>query len=307
VRYGIAIVGDLMGIGAVLRDCCPVCVVIVCPGTRELGLRRRRGASGAGGGRKREALCEGVVVPPAGICEPDAWRAAWVGACSFAARRFCVARTPLCWPARSCLLALRPGCAGLWGAGGPAGHRPIYFTSVAAGLAGCLLHAVLEENGKMVQRCFAVANKAQFNARLTLTADLCRLQDVKWRSSSMRAGAFTLRVMCPVACPDSCVTAVSAGLACWFGRRRLSRRRGAWQRRGWQIGSGPVESTCKAAVASRKGGGMRWGSPAPTLSSMSAPFSSPTHRAGTRCRRKPHFDLPTNMMLTLNWKPCAFA
>ena len=31
-------------------------------------------------------------------------------------------------------------------------------------------------------------------------------------------------------------------------------------RRGWQIGSGPVESACKTVVGNRlKGGGMRWG------------------------------------------------
>ncbi len=33
-----------------------------------------------------------------------------------------------------------------------------------------------------------------------------------------------------------------------------------YQRRGWQIGSGPVESACKTVVGQRlKGGGMRWG------------------------------------------------
>ena len=32
--------------------------------------------------------------------------------------------------------------------------------------------------------------------------------------------------------------------------------------KGWQIGSGPVESACKTVVGNRlKGGGMRWGSP----------------------------------------------
>jgi hypothetical protein len=33
-----------------------------------------------------------------------------------------------------------------------------------------------------------------------------------------------------------------------------------YQRRGWQIGSGPVESACKTVIGQRmKGGGMRWG------------------------------------------------
>ena len=34
----------------------------------------------------------------------------------------------------------------------------------------------------------------------------------------------------------------------------------AFQSKGWQIGSGPVESACKTVVGQRlKGGGMRWG------------------------------------------------
>ena len=34
----------------------------------------------------------------------------------------------------------------------------------------------------------------------------------------------------------------------------------AYLARGWQIGSGPVESACKTVVGMRlKGGGMRWG------------------------------------------------
>ena len=36
----------------------------------------------------------------------------------------------------------------------------------------------------------------------------------------------------------------------------------AYVARGWQIGSGPVESACKTVVGNRlKGGGMRWGKP----------------------------------------------
>jgi hypothetical protein len=49
-------------------------------------------------------------------------------------------------------------------------------------------------------------------------------------------------------------------LLVYFGNQRHRTDYPAYRRRGWQIGSGPVESACKQVVGQRlKGSGMRWG------------------------------------------------
>jgi hypothetical protein len=61
---------------------------------------------------------------------------------------------------------------------------------------------------------------------------------------------------------DACVHEVHRQQVTYFTNHSHRMDYPTYISRGWQIGSGPVESACKTVVGNRlKGGGMRWGSP----------------------------------------------
>ena len=69
--------------------------------------------------------------------------------------------------------------------------------------------------------------------------------------------------------------------------------------KGWQIGSGPVESACKTVVRIRmKGGGMHWGKMGPMPCASARPVSRGKRPMGKLLEPKLTLTLPTYVMLT---------